>query len=92
MKVFILGGDGFCGWPTALYLSRKGYDITIVDNFSRRKIDLDLETFPIQNSSENSENSENTNRKYNAISSQNRFLIDNIRDRLSFLDNFLTAE
>ena len=43
MKVFILGGDGFCGWPTALYLSRQGYDITIVDNFSRRKIDLDLE-------------------------------------------------
>ena len=43
MKVFILGGDGFCGWPTALYLSRQVYDITIVDNFSRRKIDLDLE-------------------------------------------------
>ena len=43
MKVFILGGDGFCGWPTALYLSRQGHDITIVDNFSRRKIDLDLD-------------------------------------------------
>ena len=43
MKVFILGGDGFCGWPTALYLSKLGHDITIVDNFSRRKIDLDLD-------------------------------------------------
>ncbi len=43
MKIIILGGDGFCGWPTALYLSKKGHEITIVDNLSRRKIDIDLE-------------------------------------------------
>ncbi len=43
MKVFILGGDGFCGWPTALYLSKQGHEVTIIDNLSRRKIDLDLE-------------------------------------------------
>ena len=43
MKVIILGGDGFCGWPTSLYLSNKGHDIFIVDNLSRRKIDLELE-------------------------------------------------
>lgn len=42
-KVMVLGGDGFCGWPTSLYLSNKGYDIVIVDNLSRRKIDLELE-------------------------------------------------
>lgn len=41
-KVIVLGGDGFCGWPTALHLSRHGYEVTIVDNFSRRKIDIDL--------------------------------------------------
>ncbi|MBD5558651.1 MAG: NAD-dependent epimerase/dehydratase family protein [Desulfovibrio sp.] len=41
-KVLILGGDGFCGWPTALHLSANGYDVTILDNFSRRKIDIDL--------------------------------------------------
>lgn len=41
-KVIVLGGDGFCGWPTSLYLSKNGYDVTIVDNLSRRKIDLDL--------------------------------------------------
>ena len=40
--VLILGGDGFCGWPTALHLSRYGYHIVIVDNLSRRKIDVDL--------------------------------------------------
>jgi UDP-sulfoquinovose synthase len=43
MRVFILGGDGFCGWPTALYLSDRGHDVTIVDNLSRRVIDLELE-------------------------------------------------
>uniref|UniRef100_A0A6U0VUX8 NAD-dependent epimerase/dehydratase domain-containing protein n=1 Tax=Pinguiococcus pyrenoidosus TaxID=172671 RepID=A0A6U0VUX8_9STRA len=41
-KVLVLGGDGFCGWPTALYLSEQGHDVMIVDNLSRRKIDHDL--------------------------------------------------
>jgi UDP-sulfoquinovose synthase len=43
MKVFILGGDGFCGWPTSLHLSALGHDVVIVDNLSRRAIDLELE-------------------------------------------------
>jgi UDP-sulfoquinovose synthase len=43
VRVLVLGGDGFCGWPTALYLSDRGHDVTIVDNLSRRKIDVDLE-------------------------------------------------
>lgn len=43
MKVIILGGDGFCGWPTALHLSARGHDVVIVDNISRREIDLELE-------------------------------------------------
>ncbi len=42
-KILVLGGDGFCGWPTALYLSSQGFDITIVDNLSRRNIDNELE-------------------------------------------------
>ncbi|MBY5933250.1 NAD-dependent epimerase/dehydratase family protein [Tateyamaria omphalii] len=37
-NVLVIGGDGFCGWPTALRLSSLGYDVTIVDDFSRRKI------------------------------------------------------
>lgn len=41
-QVFVLGGDGFCGWPTALHLSAKGYDVTIIDNLSRRNIDTEL--------------------------------------------------
>ena len=43
MKVIILGGDGFCGWPNALHLSRQGHEVIIVDNLSRREIDLELE-------------------------------------------------
>ena len=43
MKIFVLGGDGFCGWPTSLHLSKLGHDITIIDNLSRRNIDNELE-------------------------------------------------
>ncbi len=42
MKIVIFGGDGFCGWPTALGLSSDGHDVIIVDNLSRRKIDDEL--------------------------------------------------
>ena len=43
MNVLVLGGDGFCGWPTVLHLSAQGYEVTIVDNLSRRNIDNELE-------------------------------------------------
>lgn len=43
MRVLVLGGDGFCGWPTALHLSAQGYEVAIADNLSRRKIDVELE-------------------------------------------------
>ncbi len=43
MKVFVLGGDGFCGWPTSLHLSNLGHDVVILDNLSRRNIDNELE-------------------------------------------------
>ena len=43
MRVLILGGDGFCGWPTSLHLSDEGHEVMIVDNLSRRKIDIELE-------------------------------------------------
>lgn len=42
MKVAILGGDGFCGWPASLYLSEQGHEVTIIDNLSRRAIDEEL--------------------------------------------------
>ena len=42
MRVLVLGGDGFCGWPTALHLSAGGHTVGIVDNLSRRRIDREL--------------------------------------------------
>ncbi|MGN6167757.1 MAG: NAD-dependent epimerase/dehydratase family protein [Solirubrobacteraceae bacterium] len=43
MRILILGGDGFCGWPTSLHLSACGHDIAIVDNLARRNADNELE-------------------------------------------------
>jgi UDP-sulfoquinovose synthase len=43
VRVLILGGDGFCGWPTALHLSQRDHQVTIVDNFARRNADVELE-------------------------------------------------
>lgn len=42
-KIIVLGGDGFCGWPTSLHLSQIGHDVVIIDNLSRRNIDNELE-------------------------------------------------
>jgi UDP-sulfoquinovose synthase len=42
MKICVLGGDGYCGWATALYLSKKGHEVAIVDNFLRRQWDHEL--------------------------------------------------
>jgi UDP-sulfoquinovose synthase len=42
VRIAVLGGDGYCGWPTALYLSKKGHSIAIVDNFVRRQWDHEL--------------------------------------------------
>jgi UDP-sulfoquinovose synthase len=44
MKIIVFGGDGFCGWPTALRLLSVGYEVLIVDNLSRRQIDKELGT------------------------------------------------
>lgn len=42
-RIVVLGGDGFCGWPTSLHLSNIGHEVIVVDNLSRRKIDIELE-------------------------------------------------
>ena len=42
MRIVVLGGDGYCGWATALYMAKKGHEVTIVDNFVRRQWDYEL--------------------------------------------------
>ncbi len=44
MRILVLGGDGYCGWATALHLSARGHAVAIVDNFARRQWDLELGT------------------------------------------------
>jgi UDP-sulfoquinovose synthase len=42
VRVLVLGGDGYLGWPTALHLSRAGYEVGVADNFARRGYDLEM--------------------------------------------------
>ncbi|MDT8915319.1 NAD-dependent epimerase/dehydratase family protein [Amycolatopsis sp. PS_44_ISF1] len=43
MRVLVLGGDGYLGWPTALHLSDKGHEVAVLDNFARREYDVELQ-------------------------------------------------
>jgi UDP-sulfoquinovose synthase len=43
MHVLILGGDGYLGWPTAMYFSQRGYEVTVADNYFRRNSCLELD-------------------------------------------------
>jgi UDP-sulfoquinovose synthase len=43
MKVLVIGGDGYCGWATALHLSNRGYEVAILDNLVRRHWDNELQ-------------------------------------------------
>ena len=47
MRVLILGGDGYLGWPTAMELQRSGHDVCAVDNYLRRKIALATDSEPL---------------------------------------------
>ncbi|MDQ0190853.1 NAD-dependent epimerase/dehydratase family protein [Alicyclobacillus cycloheptanicus] len=44
MRILVAGGDGFCGWPTALHLSKRGHEVAIADSLIRRKWDEELGT------------------------------------------------
>ena len=46
-KVLIIGGDGYLGWPTAMYLSKKNYKILLIDNFSKRNIEMENSIKPL---------------------------------------------
>ena len=42
MRILVLGGDGYLGWPTALHLSDRGHDVGVLDNFARRSYDDEM--------------------------------------------------
>ena len=47
MRILILGGDGYLGWPTAMYLSRRGHSVGVVDNFAKRRWEMELNVEPL---------------------------------------------
>jgi UDP-sulfoquinovose synthase len=47
MRVLILGGDGYLGWPTAMYMSKKGHEVTVFDNFAKRKWEMERGVDPL---------------------------------------------
>ena len=47
MRILILGGDGYLGWPTAMYLSRRGHEVSVLDNYFRRRASTELNREPL---------------------------------------------
>lgn len=47
MRVLILGGDGYLGWPTAMHLSAHGHDVMVADNYLRRRLCLEVDSRPL---------------------------------------------
>lgn len=47
MRILVLGGDGYLGWPTAMYLSRRGHEVAVVDNYFRRRACTELNCEPL---------------------------------------------
>jgi UDP-sulfoquinovose synthase len=47
MRTLVLGGDGYLGWPTAMYLSQRGHDVAVIDNFAKRRWEMELNVEPL---------------------------------------------
>jgi UDP-sulfoquinovose synthase len=47
MRILVLGGDGYLGWPTAMHFSHEGDEVMVVDNFSKRQIELNCGIEPL---------------------------------------------
>jgi UDP-sulfoquinovose synthase len=48
MRILILGGDGYLGWPTAMYLSRLGHEILVVDSLAKRQWEAEVDGAPLE--------------------------------------------
>ncbi len=47
MKILVLGGDGYLGWPTAMHFSKLGHEVSVVDNFNKRKWENEMGIEPL---------------------------------------------
>ena len=48
MRILVLGGDGYLGWPTAMYLSARGHQVGVLDNFAKRRWEIELNVEPLR--------------------------------------------
>ena len=48
MRILVLGGDGYLGWPTAMHFSQRGHDVMVVDNFIKRRLELEEGILPLE--------------------------------------------
>ena len=48
MRILVLGGDGYLGWPTAMYFSQLGHDVLIVDNLAKRQWEAEVDGAPLE--------------------------------------------
>ena len=47
MKILVLGADGYLGWPTSMRLAKLGHRVFMIDNFSKRKIEIENQITPL---------------------------------------------
>ncbi len=47
MRILVLGGDGYLGWPAAMYLSARSHDVAVLDNFSKREWEQEFNGEPL---------------------------------------------
>ena len=47
MKILVLGGDGYLGWPTAMHFSARNHEVAVLDNFCKRGWELELNAQPL---------------------------------------------
>ncbi len=48
MRIMVLGGDGYLGWPTSMYFSQLGHDVLAVDNLAKRQWEAEVDSAPLQ--------------------------------------------
>lgn len=88
MRIVVLGGDGFCGWPTTLRLLHEGHEVVIVDNLSRRKIDETLGLKSLTNISSISDRVAAANQIFGNLSYQNIDIANDRHSLITLFENF----
>jgi UDP-sulfoquinovose synthase len=85
--IIIVGGDGFCGWPTSLFLAARGHKVVIVDNLSRRRIDKELDSFSLTPISSIENRVSKASELFGAVSFQNIDVANSYENLLKLIIN-----